>query len=435
MASDHSDILWRHSHRSTELFPALSGNIEANLLVIGGGFTGCSAALEAARCGARVVVLESRTIGHGGSGRNVGLVNAGLWLPPDEITRKLGPSAGTRLIGALAEAPDLVFRLIDTFSIDCEATRAGTLHLAHTRSGLKNLESRFRQGNRTGAPLQLLDKEETTRRTGSRAHFGALFDPRAGTVHPLGYCRGLAQAARSFGAQIFEGARVEEIDHDGTLWTARVGDHAVKARHLLLATNAYADGIAGAPARELVQVHFSQFATAPLSEARRGHILPGGEGCWDTDLVMSSVRVDRDGRLIIGGIGDVDGPGAQVHRGWAARKLARLYPELAGVPFERSWSGAIAMTSDHLPKVLSFGPNALSVFGYSGRGIGPGTVFGRGAARALLLDETEALPVKIVGSYRQRLKAARAAYFELGAVISHALRPAPSAFFRSSSRR
>lgn len=404
--------------------PALRGDIQADLLVVGGGFTGCSAALEAAQSGASVVVLEADTIGYGGSGRNVGLVNAGLWLPPDEIRQTLGQDAGDHLIDALSVAPDLVFQLVEKHGIDCEATRNGTLHLAHARSGLKEIESRFGQGTRMGASLHLLDSEETARRTGSRAFFGGLFDPRAGTLQPLAYCRGLARAAHLGGAQIFENSGVSEIFHDGQRWIARAQGYAVQARYLILATNAYASGIIGAPVREFVPVHFSQFATAPLAEAQRRHILPGGEGCWDTDMVMSSLRVDQDGRLIIGGVGNVDGAGALIHRKWAARKLAHVFPELAGVPFEHAWSGTIAMTSDHLPKVLSFGPNALSIFGYSGRGIGPGTVFGKGAARALLFDETDRLPVKITEeTYSEGLKGLRRVYYELGAVVSHATRP------------
>ncbi|MDG1402117.1 MAG: FAD-binding oxidoreductase, partial [Candidatus Binatia bacterium] len=135
----------------------LDQSLEAELLVVGAGFTGCSAALEAAQSGASVVLLEANTIGYGGSGRNVGLVNAGLWVPPDEITRKLGPERGHRLIDALSAAPDLVFQLIDQNDIDCEATRNGTLHLAHAPSGLKDLQNRFQKGLRIGAPLGLLN--------------------------------------------------------------------------------------------------------------------------------------------------------------------------------------------------------------------------------------------------------------------------------------
>ena len=110
-------------------------------------------------------------------------------------------------------------------------------------------------------------------------------------------------------------------------------------------------------------------------------------------------------------IGDHAGPCGRVHDAWARRKLARLFPQLAGVGFEHAWSGRIAMTSDHVPRIVRFGPDALACFGYSGRGIGPGTVFGAAAARALLADEWDALPLVPVGTHDERLTGPRAASF------------------------
>ena len=109
---------------------------------------------------------------------------------------------------------------------------------------------------------------------------------------------------------------------------------------------------------------------------------------------MSSVRLDAGGRLIIGGVGSLEHAGKGFHTAWARRKLRSLYPDLGDLPFEHGWSGRIAMTGDHIPKVVSFGPGAYAVFGYSGRGIAPGTVFGRAAAIALIEDDPAALPKK-----------------------------------------
>ncbi|MGH1355294.1 MAG: NAD(P)/FAD-dependent oxidoreductase [Thalassovita sp.] len=420
MTSDHTGNLWRAQDQNG--YPRLTTDIHTDFLIVGGGYTGCSAALEAARCGADVLLLEANTIGHGGSGRNVGLANAGMWVPPQEILKQLGQSEGMRMISSLAQAPDTVFGLIDREDISCEATRNGTMHLAHARSGLRDLQDRYRQGNQIGAPLQLLDTEETARRTGSAAFHGALFDPRAGTIQPLAYCRGLARAASAAGARIFQNSPVKKISRDGDGWRIQVNGHDVRAKRLLMATNGYHQAIEGMPATQYVSVRYSQFATVPLTQAQRARILPGGEGCWDTALVMSSIRMTQEGRLVIGGIGDCDGPGRLVHTRWAARKLAQLYPQLEGTPFEFAWQGQIAMTKDHLPKVLSLGPNALSVYGYSGRGIGPGTVYGMQAARALLFDELDGLPSAILTQpHREAFKGLRSAYYETGATLTHAL--------------
>ncbi|WP_237401346.1 NAD(P)/FAD-dependent oxidoreductase [Rhodovulum sulfidophilum] len=389
------------------------------MLVIGGGYTGCSAALEAACSGASVMVLEADTVGHGGSGRNVGLVNAGLWLPPDDIAEALGADAGRVLTEALATAPDLVFELIGRHGIECEAIRAGSLHLAHSQRGLRDLQVRFRQGNRLGAPLEMLDAAETTRRTKTSAYHGALFDPRAGTIQPLAYCRGLARAAEDAGARFYEATQVTAVRHTDGQWLIEANGHSVRAEQLLIATNAYGRALTGGLGRQFVPVHFSQFATRPLSDAERAAILPGGEGCWDTDQVMTAFRLDLAGRLILGGVGNLAGMGGAMHAAWAARKLARLFPALAGEPFEHSWEGAIAMTADHLPKVVAPGPDALSVFGYSGRGIGPGTVFGRAAARALLTGDAKHLPLAVSESYNERGKRVRHAVYETGAILAH----------------
>lgn len=419
MTSDPN--LWRATARETFTAPPLDADRTVDLAIIGGGFTGCAAALETARQGASVRLLEAETIGHGGSGRNVGLVNAGLWLPPDTVRAQMGDDAGTRLLATLAEAPSRVFALIDRESIDCEATRNGTLHLAHSPKGLADLTERHRQGRAMGAPLQLLDAEETARRTGSTTFHGALLDPRAGTIQPLAYVRGLARAARQAGAHLHEHSPVQSITRQVDLWHVTSGPHRLKARRLLVATNAYHQTLGPAFRPDYVPVHYCQYATDPLSPALLDTILPGNEGCWDTALVMSSVRRDRAGRLIIGGIGNGTGPGARVHAAWARRKLAALYPALKDVRFAHGWTGQIAMTGDHIPKIVAFGPEAYAIFGYSGRGIGPGTVFGTQAAQALLSGTDEPLPLKPIPRHRETAATAQAAWIESGACLTHAL--------------
>ncbi|MEX0316395.1 MAG: NAD(P)/FAD-dependent oxidoreductase [Ruegeria sp.] len=421
MSSENADNLWHRTCTERVEAPALSGDVQADLVVIGGGFTGCSAALHGAQAGADVCLLEAETIGFGGSGRNVGLVNAGLWLSPDEIRGRLGAERGDRLIALLSEAPSVVFDLIERHGIACEAVRNGTLHCAHSSAGLKDLHTRHAQLVASGAPVEMIPAEEVARRTGSAAFYSALFDPRAGTIQPLGYVRGLARAAQAAGARLHERTPALEIRREGDLWHVRTPGGEVRAKALIQATNAYHTELSGtAPA--YVPVHYFQFATPPLTEVQRAAILPGGEGCWDTALVMSSFRMDSAGRMIIGAMGDLGHPGSAIHAGWARRKLAQLYPALAGVPLQQGWCGRIAMTSDHIPKITRIGPNALAAHGYSGRGIGPGTVFGRGMAESLLKGDPEALPVAPVAEHRESLTRVRQAYFETGATLTHLIK-------------
>ncbi len=403
--------------------PPLHDYATADLVVIGGGFTGCSAALHAAEQGAEVRLLEAETIGHGGSGRNVGLVNAGLWTPPDEVEQILGRDVGVRLNAALAEAPDLVFSLIERHAIECEAIRGGTLHCAHSAAGFRDLKNRLHQQRQRSAPVELLGAETTRSRTGSDNFHGALFDARAGTIQPLAYCRGLAKAAQTAGAVLHEESRVKEIERVGSDWIVQTATGKVHAKALLLATNGYHESVADVAAPTYVPIHYFQMATKPIGNSLPTTILPGREGCWDTATVMSSFRLDAEGRLIIGGVGALNHLGSGMHKAWARRKIATIFPELKNQPLEHAWAGRIAMTGDHLPKVLRLGENAYSIFGYSGRGIGPGTVFGKTAAEGLLRNSEEPLPLTPVHSYRERFTLFKQIYYEFGATAIHSMTP------------
>jgi glycine/D-amino acid oxidase-like deaminating enzyme len=422
MSHANSSILWRASTRETSDASPLDRDMTADLVIVGGGFTGLSAALEAASRGASVCVLEAEIVGHGGSGRNVGLVNAGLWLTPDTVIGHLGQTAGQRLIETLGDAPRRVFSLIEREGIDCEATRKGTLHLAHSEAGFRDLEERCRQGNKHGAPLQLLGADETARRTGTSTYRGALLDPRAGTIQPFSYCRGLARAATAKGASVYSRSPVSAIVRRNDMWAVSANGYTVRADRLLVATNAYQLGIEAPFKPHYTPVSYCQFATEPMPYSVRSQFLPGGEGCWDTATVMSSFRTDQAGRMIVGGIGNTEGPGSAVHRAWARRKLKRLFPAIGDLKFEHVWRGRIAMTDDHIPKIVAFGPKAYACFGYSGRGIAPGTVFGTQTAAALLEDSPEPLPIAPLQHYTERFSATKAAYYEFGATLMHSLR-------------
>jgi glycine/D-amino acid oxidase-like deaminating enzyme len=199
--------LWERTAPPAPPTQPLAGDVTADVVVIGGGYTGLSTALHAARDGMKVVVLEAVEIGFGGSGRNVGLVNAGMWVMPDDVPATLGTEHGERLLELLGEAPRVVFDIVGEYDIACELETSGTLHCAVGTAGLEEVEKRAAQWQMRGADVRLLNADETAAKVGSRAYAGALLDLRAGTIQPLAYVRGLADAAIRHGARIHTAVR------------------------------------------------------------------------------------------------------------------------------------------------------------------------------------------------------------------------------------
>ena len=414
--------LWENTSKEKEFFSDPLKSQTTDLLIVGGGFTGCSAALEAAKHDAKVTLLESQTIGFGGSGRNVGLVNAGLWLPPKKIISILGEKHGEKLISALGSAPDLVFSIIEDNKIKCDPKRNGTLHCAHSEKGMEYLIERFKQAELFKEPLTMIDKTETENKVGSSKFIGSLHDSRAGTIQPLAYCRGLARKAKELGAKIYEKSKVSRIRKQNGMWQTYVQDIEIKSKYLLLAMNAYQDLDKAHNIGKFSTVYYSQFATRPLNSNEMSTILPGKEGCWDTATIMSSFRIDDAGRLIIGTMGNSEGFGKYVHSNWANKKLKDLFPFLPDLEFNYRWSGKIAMTKDHVPKIVNFDENALSCFGYSGRGIAPGTLFGKTCALALLSGNLSMLPVSAVRQYKEAFTREKSTFYEIAAVANNSLK-------------
>jgi glycine/D-amino acid oxidase-like deaminating enzyme len=412
--------LWEKTAPPPPPTPKLEVDVDCDVAIVGAGYTGLSGALHAAEGGATVAVLDGAEIGFGGSGRNVGLLNAGMWVMPDELPRTLGETYGQRLLALLGDAPRVVFELVDKHAIACEIERAGTLHCAVGARGLAGLKERERQWRARGAPVRLLDKAEAAAKIGANAYAGALLDERAGTIQPLAYVRGLAAAAIAAGARVFSSSPVLGCDADGDRWILRTPQGVARAKWVLVATNAYTAAPWAELRAELTHFPYFNFATVPLDEATRRAILPERQGCWDTRRILSSFRFDQAGRLVFGGVGALRGAGLPIHRAWARRALAELFPLLAGVAFEAEWYGMIGMTSDHLPRFHRLARNIVSFNGYNGRGIGPGTVFGRSLAELALGAIGEAdLPLPVSEPKTAPLRHIAEAFYEIGAQAAH----------------
>jgi glycine/D-amino acid oxidase-like deaminating enzyme len=414
--------LWEKTAPAGPPTRPLSGDVKADVAVIGCGYTGLATALRLAESGAKVVALEAVDVGFGGAGRNVGYVNAGMWVMPDVVTKVLGAEYGERLLTLLGGGPAVVWETIKAHGIDCDPVRNGTLHCAVGQAGIAEIEERARQWGARGAPVKALSAAETFQRIGTKAYAGALFDARAGTIQPLSYARGLARAAIAAGAVIHTQSPVTSAERAGGGWTLRAGQGTVTADWVAVATDAYGGTPWPQGRREQIRLPYFNFATAPLGDSLRASILPNREGCWDTVKIMTYFRFDRDGRLLFGSVGALKGTGLAVHRAWAKRALKKIFPQVGEAEFETQWYGMIGMTGDALPRFHRLADNVVTFCGYNGRGIGTGTVFGRVLADHILGRVAEKdLPLPVTTPDAPALPALKEAYYEAGAQIAHAV--------------
>ncbi len=364
--------------------PALAGQRRADVIVIGGGFTGLSAALHVAERGLHVVLLETETPGFGASGRNGGQVNAGLKHEPDEVERDFGADLGRRFNALAGNAPAFVFDLIERCAIRCEARRNGTLRAAVHPRHAQLVRASTVQHLRRGAPVEYLEREAIAKATGTDRYLGALFDRRGGDLNPLSYARGLAKAAIAAGAAVHGGSRVLDITRTGTAWRAQCAGGSVTAAHLVIATNGYTDGLWPGLRRSIVPVCSAIAASAPLPDALCERILPSRSVLYESGAITVYYRIDAGRRLLFGGRGPLHEASAAAEIAHLLAYAGKLWPELGDTPWTHVWGGRLAMTRDHYPHLHEPAPGVLVCLGYNGRGVALGTALGAELAKRLV---------------------------------------------------
>ena len=338
--------LWDITADESDVDSPMEGDVETGVAIVGGGFTGLSTALHAAERGLDCHVLEARRIGHGGSGRNVGLLNPGVWLPPWDVRARLGEEKGAVLTEALGNGPAYVMSLIERHQIRCELTRSGTIHAAHSERGFRDLERRAGEWRRLGAPVELLSRAEASEKIGSDAYCGGLLDRRAGTINPMGYVRGLARAALSAGGRISTGVTARALRRDGDRWIVDTDRGRVSARAVVLGTNAYTDDLWPGLNRTFTIIHYFQVATAAAWATARMPCCRNGRACG---IPLRSCSGRAAGRLRPADRG-VHGPRVR-RRERVCRGAGRRTQSATGLSlrwerseFEKAWFGQIAMT-------------------------------------------------------------------------------------------
>lgn len=414
--------LWNMTTPTIDAYSQMSSDTQAAVCVIGGGYTGLSAAIHLAEKGIKVVLLESQSIGSGGSGKSVGLVNAGTWARPDDLSISLGAADGERLTAALGQAPGLVFDLIKRYDIDAQATQAGNIHMAHNAKGEIDVDIRYEQISRRGANVEVLTGSKCHEYCGTTSINKALLDHRAGTINPLAYVRGLAKVAANLGVTIYEHSAVESLEKVGGHWYARTAKACVKSERVIIATNAYTEGEWTDIAKTFYLVYYYQIASEPLSGAAAERILPYKTGAWDTRLALSSFRRDNDGRLLLGTVGGMQMKPKSFYQSWANSVQKSYYPDLPAFDWQYEWCGSFGFTQDHIFRVMEPDEGLLTATAYNGRGITTGTLMGKCFADYIVTGKRNSIPLpfKTLEEAKVTFGGIKSGFTELGLTLYHA---------------
>jgi gamma-glutamylputrescine oxidase len=379
-----------HSHWARALPPAnppLHEDLEADVAVIGGGFTGLSAALHLRKNSAdtNVVLLEANGCGSGASGRNGAML---LTLTEDRYMHWNGDPALDKKIYDLTVANIRVLgELSAATSVDCELEQKGALQVCNTPEIAAAARATIDKFRAAGFPFEFWDAEKTAAAIGTSAYKGAFYDPNSGQVHPGKLVRMMKAAAESAGVEIYEGTPVTHIGEGAIHTLTTANGRSVRAKVLVLATNAFTSKI-GYLRRVVTPISNYVGITAPLSKQQLDEV------GWRSRMPFNDCRTEvyylgltQDNRIHIGGgpvdysfnNGVRDRADCARHSQLLHDKMARIYPKLADVPFETTWGGCVDMSLDGSPAVGQMGKhqNVFYAIGFSGHGVNLTSVFGR----------------------------------------------------------
>ncbi len=346
--------------------------------MIGGGFTGLSAALYAARAGAKVVLVEAQSIGFAASGRNGGQIHPGHRKEQAELEAWLGIIHARDLWRLSEEARALVFAL---GAEGCDLKR-GLVIAAHNAAAARGLaeDARYLAANYAYGELRMLGRGETAKALGTAVYPAARLDGGGGHLHPLKFARRLAVEAGKAGAILHEHSPALAVEGPGTV---RCAGGTVTADHVLLACDAFGAALAPSLAPYIAHVESFIVATAPLGEARNRAILPLDAAVADTRHVLDYYRKSADGRLLFAGRESYWNPPADI-AALVRPRMARVYPALADFPIEYAWRGTVGITRTRMPHFGRLSPRVLFGHGYSGHGVALAVLGGKALAEAAL---------------------------------------------------
>lgn len=357
-------------------YPALDGDRQADVVIIGGGFTGLSAAAHLAKSGTNVVLIEAHRFGDGASGRNGGQLGTGQRAWAEELEGEYGFTRAKALFDLAEEAKAHLFDFAATHGIDIDYM-PGQMSVAHKprfvddyKAHAEIMASRFNYPH-----VRFMDARETAERLGSTHYYGGTRDTGTGHIHPLKLVIGTARVAAEAGAQLFENTQSTGITSQGGKVRVTTPRGTITAQKCLIAVNAYGGNLEPISASHIMPIGSFIGATVPLGAESK--VIPGGESVDDSRFVVRYFRKSPDGRLLFGGreiYGVNDPKDIHIH---IRKQIAEIYPTLKDVEITHGWGGYVGITMPRKPFVREVMPNVISVGGYSGHGVMLANFFGK----------------------------------------------------------
>ncbi len=355
--------------------PQLRGEAKADVCIVGGGFTGLSAALHLAERGYDVALIEAHRVGFGASGRNGGQLGSGQRMEQDALEKLVGDDDALKLWHLAEEAKSLVKLLIKNHKIGCHL-KPGIAHaclskseMRHEHAYVKHLQSRYSYDD-----IKPLSPDELHAICPSLRYKGGSLDMGAAHLHPLNFALGLAEACERAGVRFYENTHVHNIVEGKTL-TVRCDTGRVEAAHVILACNGYLGGLNRRVAGRVMPINNFIAATEPLG-TDAAKVLTKDVAVADSKFVVNYFRLSHDNRLLFGG-GESYGYKFPDIDKTVRKPMAEIFPHLQDVKFDYAWGGTLAITMKRLPYLARLAPNMLSASGYSGHGVGTATHAGK----------------------------------------------------------
>lgn len=371
-------------------FAPLRGDATSDVVVVGAGYTGLSAALHLAEAGVRVTLLEAHRVGFGASGRNGGQIGSGQRLEVDDLERIAGRETAHALWNMAETAKTLTRSLAARSGV---AVRGG---VAHAFRNPAELDAARRHADHLARhygyeKLTVMDGSAFADLVPSKVYCGGELDHGGGHLNPLGLALGMARLAADAGASIHEMSHVHHITYakrpaDKTI--VQTGTGRIICDHVVLAANGYLGSLSDTVAARVMPINNFVIATEPLG-SRASEVLGQQIAVHDTKFVVNYWRIDDETRLIFGGGENVSYRFPKDIASTVRRPLTQIYPALADVKFTHAWGGTLAITRSRLPCYARPAPNAYSASGFSGHGVALATLAGRHMAHAITGDDSD----------------------------------------------